>query len=120
MIINILIRSSTSNVEGKIAMEGHEYVPLGYVQLTVGGTIGGLSGTAGQFVIPALANRVLMSAETTNLRWRDDGGPLASGVGFLLSTGLAPFDYSGNLSNLRFISSGAAGILNVAYYRDVG
>lgn len=101
-------------------MEGHQYVPLGYVQLTVGGTLGGLSGTAGQFVIPALANRILMNAETTNLRWRDDNGPLASGVGMLLPTGLAPFDYSGNLAALRFISTGAPGVLNVSYYRDVG
>lgn len=101
-------------------MLGHRYVPLGYVQLTVGGTVGGLTGTAGQFVIPALADRILISVEITNLRFRDDGGPLASGVGFLLVAATAPFDYSGNLANLRFISTGANGVLNVAYYRDVG
>ena len=96
------------------------YVPLGYTQITVGGTIGGLSGSAGQFVIPAQANRILVSAETTLLRWRDDGGPLASGVGFPLPTGLAPFEYSGNLAALKFISTGAPGVLNVAYYFDPG
>jgi hypothetical protein len=102
-------------------MPGEFYVPLGYVQLTVGGTIGGLTGTAGQFVIPAQANRIFISAETTALRWRDDGGPLASGVGFLLNTGLAPWEYPGsNLSALRFISSGAPGVLNVVYYFDPG
>ncbi len=102
-------------------MEGHQYVPLGYNQFAVGGTITSLTGTVGQFIIPAQANRVLMSAETAALRWRDDNGPLAATVGFLLPVSLSPFDYSGNLASLRFISStGAPGVLNVAYYRDVG
>ena len=101
-------------------MIGQSYVPLGYVQLTVGGTVGGLTGTAGTFIIPSQANRVLLVAETTNLRWRDDGGPLASGVGMLLVAGGIPFEYSGNLSKIQFISTGANGVLNGMYYLDVG
>jgi hypothetical protein len=101
-------------------MEGRGYISLGYNQLTVGGTIGGLSGSAGQFVVPAQANRILISAETVNLRWRDDGGTITSAIGFLLPTGLAPFEYSGNLAALKFLSTGAPGILNVGYYFDPG
>jgi len=102
-------------------MIGQSYVPLGYAQITVTtGTVGGLTGTAGTFIIPAQANRILMVAETTNIRWRDDSGPLAATVGMLMATGAAPFEYSGNLTKLQFLSTGANALLNVSYYLDVG
>lgn len=96
------------------------WVPVGYVQLTVGGTVGGLSGTAGNIVIPSRATRILMGCETSNIRWRDDGGPLAAGVGMLLVAAQQPFDYSGSLSKLQFLSTGAPATLNVAYYAEAG
>lgn len=101
-------------------MIGQSYLPLGFVTFAVGGTVGGLTGTTGSLIIPAKANRVLLQCETTNLRWRDDGGPLASGVGMLLVAGGTPFEYSGNLSKIQFLSTGANGVLNGMYYLDVG
>lgn len=90
------------------------WVPVGYVQLTVGGTVGGLG------TIPAKATRILMGCDTVNIRWRDDGGPLGASVGMLLVATQQPFDYSGSLSKLQFLSTGAPATLNVAYYAEAG
>lgn len=102
-------------------MYANSWIPLGFNQITVAGTVAGLSGTAGEFIIPSKANRILMSAETVALRWRDDNVVPTANVGMLLPTGLAPFDYSGSLTALKFRSStGAAGLLTVLYYFDPG
>jgi hypothetical protein len=84
------------------------------------GTVGGLTGTAGTFIIPAQANRILMVAETANIRWRDDGGPVSANTGMLMVASGVPFEYSGNLSKLQFLSTGASALLNVSYYLDAG
>ena len=102
-------------------MIGKSYVPAGYAQITVtSGTVGGLSGTAASLIIPSKANRILMVAETANIRWRDDGGPLSANVGMLLVTNAVPFEYTGTLSALQFLSTGASALLNVSYYFDAG
>lgn len=100
-------------------MIGTRYVPVGYVQFTAGGTAGGIASLSGT-ILPGRATRALMQCETTNVRWRDDGGPLTTNVGMLLIAGLGPFDYSGNLAALQFLSTGAPAIVDVTLYQDVG
>ena len=94
---------------------GLRYIPVGYQQLTVGGTVVSLT-------VPAGAVLAIFNTETTALRWRDDGGNLAATFGMPLPiTGTGPlFEYSGNLAAIQFLSSGAAGTLNVSYYKISG
>lgn len=85
---------------------------LGYCQLSpVAATA--LASCAGG--IPAGANTILMSADTANIRWRDDGTAPTTSVGMSLVFGQIPVTYNGPLSKIQFIS--ATGVLNVTFYR---
>lgn len=68
--------------------------------------------------IPTDCRIVLLQAETQDIRFRDDGtDPTATG-GMLLEAGQQPYEYNGNLQNLRFIAATAGAILNYTYYRN--
>jgi hypothetical protein len=86
-------------------------VPLGYCQLTPAAATA-LSTCSGG--IPAGANTILMSADTANIRWRDDGTAPTSGTGVSLVFGQLPVTYNGTLSKIQFIGSGT---LNVLFYK---
>lgn len=92
---------------------GAPVAALGYCQLSpVAATA--LSSCAGG--IPAGANLILMSADTANIRWRDDGVAPTSSIGMNLVFGQAPITYNGPISKLQFIS--ATGVLNVTFYKS--
>lgn len=63
------------------------------------------------------AGRAIISPETQNVRWRDDGTAPTASVGYLLAVG-SELDYSGSLDNLRFIETAASAKLNICYYGD--
>ena len=63
------------------------------------------------------ANYAFCVAETNSVRWRDDGTDPTATVGMLLQPNVG-FVYDGNLSALKFISTGAQAIVTVAYYRN--
>ena len=57
----------------------------------------------------------LITPETQNVRWRDDGTDPTASVGMPIYVGTSLL-YDGNLANLRFINMVAGGKVNVSYY----
>lgn len=88
------------------------YTPLGYEQIT------GLS-AAKKLTVPTGAQAAIITADTQDVRWRDDGQAPTGTVGMPLAKG-APLEYSGDLGAIQFIEQTASAVLNVAYYRIVG
>lgn len=89
---------------------------LGYEQIT------GLSSAKGLTVPTTDLNGLsckpsiaLIVAESTAVRWRDDGTAPTSTVGMPLATGVT-LQYDGDLSAIRFIEQSASSKLNVTYY----
>lgn len=89
---------------------------LGYEQIT------GLSSAQGLTVPTTDLNGLsckpsiaLIVAESTAVRWRDDGTNPTSTVGMPLATGVT-LQYDGDLSAIRFIEQSASSKLNVTYY----
>ena len=82
---------------------------LGYQQITDLSLAVGLT-------VPANATLAIISPETQNVRWRDDGVDPTAAIGFPLVAG-AVLSYDGNLKNIRFIESAASAVLNISYYQ---
>lgn len=89
---------------------GLRYTPLGYQQIT------SLS-AAQSLTVPTGATMAMITAEAQAVRFRDDGTSPTATVGLPLAVGLLPFQYSGNLSAIKFIEQTASAKLNVVYYR---
>lgn len=81
---------------------------LGYQQITSLGTATGM-------LVPAGASMVLVVVEGGSVRWRDDGVDPTASVGMPVYAG-ASMNYEGPLSQLKFISSSGAPVINVTYY----
>lgn len=62
------------------------------------------------------AGRAIISPETQNVRWRDDGTAPTASVGYLLAAG-SELVYEGSLDKLRFIEVTASAKLNICYYK---
>lgn len=82
---------------------------LGFEQLT------SLS-AATALTVPAGSHTAVMTCETQNVRYRDDGTNPSSTVGIVLVKDLTPFVFKGNLAQLKFIETAASAKLNVTYY----
>ena len=63
-------------------------------------------------------NRALIQCEAQDVRWTDDPDvdPTAA-IGMLLKANTL-YEYSGDLSNLRFFQAAATAILNISYYNS--
>lgn len=70
--------------------------------------------------IPAGANLAVISVETANIRWRDDGGAPTTSIGMPIAAAAVPFSYSGNLSQFSLIAVSGSPVVNVAFYKAVG
>jgi len=57
----------------------------------------------------------IITAETSGVRWRDDGVAPTSTVGMPLASGVT-LQYDGDLTKIRFIQQAAGAIINVSYY----
>ena len=57
----------------------------------------------------------LITPETQNVRWRDDGTDPTSSVGMPLSAGVT-LQYDGDLRRIKFIETTAGAVLNISYY----
>ena len=89
-------------------------VPLGFQQISVGSSAGGLT-------VPAGADFAIMRASTADVSWRDDGIAPTASVGFpLLHTDVDPFEYHGDLGAFEAIAVSGSPVLNVSYYRTAG
>lgn len=79
-------------------------------------TSSGASLTSGG--VPPGATMAYLVAETASVRYRDDGGAPAAGVGSLVVFGAGgSVLYSGPLSVLQFIAASGSPLLNVSFYR---
>lgn len=87
----------------------------GTYQLSATNTASSASATSGG--IPPGATMAYLEAEVANVRYRDDGGAPAAGVGSLVFSGGPGILYGGTLSALRFIAASGSPLLNVAFYR---
>lgn len=82
--------------------------PLGYEQVT------GLAAAKG-LTVPPYARFAMITAETQNIRWRDDGTDPTAAVGMPLIAGDI-FWYTGDLSTFKAIEQVASAKINVSYY----
>lgn len=81
---------------------------------SVATTSSGASLTSGG--IPARATMAYIQAETSGVRYRDDGGAPSASVGSIIASGGSLF-YTGTLSALRFILASGSPLVNVSFYR---
>lgn len=94
------------------AARSGRYQPVGYQQITnVSAAVGVTVPAAGD----AKANAALISAETQNVRWRDDGTNPTAAVGNLLTAG-SDMWYEGDLNALKLIEVAASAKVNVNFY----
>ena len=106
-------------------MMNQQVAPLGYLALSVAGTTSTgftqqtVAGTT-TFVLPTAANVVLLAANGGAVRWRDDGTAPDITSGMILNPGLAPFEYSGNISMLRFTGVTGTVAVDCAFYKVAG
>lgn len=91
---------------------GATLTPLGYAQDTT------ISASTALPTVPAATTVALIQAETSAIRWRDDGQAPTASVGMLLGAGSA-FWYRGTFSAFRAIQVTSGGVLNVAYFQEV-
>ena len=83
-------------------------VPIGHEQIACVTSTG--------LTVPSGAQYALITTETQNARFRDDGTAPTATVGQLIKTTDPPLWYTGKLSKLRFIEAASAAKINVAYY----
>ncbi len=105
-------------------MISQQATPLGFVSVAVPGnaavgfTAGFASGTTA-FVVPTGVNvKVLLVAETGAVRWRDDkiSPTPTSGMGVTQP----PFEYSGDVGAIEFISVSGTVAVDASFYRQAG
>ena len=85
-------------------------VPTSAPQLTV-------TSSAQHLTVPAgNPTGVLITVETANVRWRDDGTAPTASVGQLLQAGQNYF-YPGTLTAIQFIAVSGSPVLDLSYYK---
>lgn len=100
-------------------MDYSRLVPLGYGQVTDLSAAVGLPTVGSPAAIPPTADVAIITAETQDVRYRDDGTAPTASVGQPLAKGTALI-YTGSLSAIQFIQQTASAKLNVSYYKNAG
>ena len=107
-------------------MISQQATPLGFVSVAVtpttavGFTAGFASGTTA-FVTPTGVNvKVLLVAESGRVRWRDDKTAPTPTSGMLMGATQAPFEYSGDVAAIKFISVSGTVAIDCAFYATGG
>jgi hypothetical protein len=89
--------------------------PLGFGQLTLTSTAVLLSTVQGG--IPNGARLAVLTVETNDLRWRDDGTAPTATVGMLIVHGnYPPFEYHSDLSKLQLIAVSGSPVVDISFY----
>jgi hypothetical protein len=94
-------------------MDAVRFVPLGYQQIAVSGTAGGLT-------VPEGATMAVFTVDAASVRWRDDGTAPTASAGMTIRDTDAPFEYTGDLEAIEFIAVSGSPVLNISYYKQVG
>jgi hypothetical protein len=87
----------------------------GTYQLSATNTANSNSLTSGG--VPPGATLAFLTAETANIRWRDDGVAPTSSVGMLFGSSTDML-YGGTLANIQFIGATGSPVLDVAFYKS--
>ena len=85
---------------------------LGFSGIAVSGTVA--------FAVPPGANLVVMVAESSPIRWRDDGTSPSASSGVLMATTAPPYEYCGDPRSIQFISAATTAMLSASFYRLQG
>lgn len=72
--------------------------------------------------IPTGARLAVMTVDVANVRWMDDGQNPTTSVGLLIIAATAtlfpaPFQYSGDLSAIKFTAASGSPLINVSFYK---
>jgi hypothetical protein len=100
--------SARDKFQGAQMIEGIR-IPLGYVQETV------LSAAVALSNVPVGSRYAIITAESANVRWRDDGTSPTASIGMPLADG-DTLVYTGDPTKLKFIEETASAKINVSYY----
>lgn len=93
----------------------YSMTPLGCGQLALSSTAALLSTVTGG--IPTGARLALITMETADARWRDDGTAPTTAIGMLMkANSWPPLAYNGDLTAIQFIAVSGSPVLNVAFY----
>jgi hypothetical protein len=103
--------------DGVVVVPGiYTQIPLGIGQLTLTSTAALLSTVAGG--IPNGARLAVLTVETNDLRWRDDGTAPTTAIGMLIVHGSwPPYEYHGDLTKLQLIAVSGSPVVDVAFYQ---
>ena len=94
--------------QGAPVQEAYRH-PLGYERIeTLSSAIG--------LTIPEGARLAIITPETQNVRWRDDGTNPTASVGMPMEAGDV-FLYTGKLADIKFIETTASAVIHISYYR---
>jgi hypothetical protein len=78
-----------------------------------------VTNSAQALTVPDGAQIAVMTVDTNNIMWRDDGTDPTTTVGIRMTTTDQPFVYrGGNLKSFKAIEVTGAPILNIAYYGE--
>lgn len=92
---------------------GFSAIPCGYEKIT------GLSAAKG-LTAPTTkgdVNACIIRTEGAAVRWRDDGTNPTAAEGIGMSVTDPPFEYTGDLSAIKFFEQAASATLYVSYYQ---
>lgn len=69
--------------------------------------------------IPTGATMVLVTVETQNVRWRDDGTAptTTSGMVIVHDSALLPWLYNGDLTKIQFIAVTGSPVMDISFYK---
>lgn len=104
------------SVSAQMSPFGANGIPLApFCQQTITNTAATLASICG---IPAGAKYALISVDTANIRYRDDGGAPTATAGIqLASSATTPYWYTGQLSAMQIIAVSGSPVINVLFYR---
>jgi hypothetical protein len=109
--IPVYLVSGAGTGSAKATNPGAPYAmtPLGYQQITSLTTAEGLT-------VPSGATFAVISAETANVRYRDDGTLPTASAGMPIVAGTT-ITYSGSLTAIKFIAESGSPVLDISYYK---
>jgi hypothetical protein len=113
VLVLALILFGISPARAQLPTQPTSLIPLGFCQLTLSGATLLTACSGG---IPDGAVVAMITVETQNVRWRDDGTAPTSSVGMLVLTGTT-FTYQGNLGRIDFIPATGSPVLDISFYK---
>jgi hypothetical protein len=90
--------------------------PMGFAQILM--TSNPQTFAAAGVTVPTGARLAVMTVDSANIRYRDDGAAPTASIGIQLSSSATqPYEYSGDLTAVQFIAVSGSPLLNVAFYK---